>query len=108
MDDVDVFLGRVSASQKEREVRLSPALSFQSDPGTSANQGYGHVAISGLLPDRVVIVSGYRVTAEGDLDTSEEARKFSKMVKKKLQPRLARIPGVSEVTIDHCALAGDV
>jgi len=108
VEDVDKFLGRVTVSQKESEARLSPALSFQTDPDTGANQGFGHVAITGLLPERVLIVSGYRVTVEGDLDAETEARKFSKMVKKKLEPLVKRIPGVTEVTIDRTAIEADL
>ena len=106
--DVDAFLGRLTVSPQERQVRLSPALSFQNDPDTGSNIGYGHVAVSGLLPDRVVIVSGYRVTVEGDLDFDVEARKFSKMVKKTLEPRMMGVSGVTEVTLDGSAIAGDL
>ncbi len=105
VNDVDVFLGRLTASPNEERVRLSPSLSFQKAPDTGSHQGYGHVTVFGLVPERAVIVSGYRVTVEGELDRETEARKFSKMVKKKLEPRIARIPGVTEVTIDSTALA---
>ena len=108
VDDVDDFLGRLAASRKERQVRLSPALSFQSDTDTGSSRGYGHVSVSGLLPDRVVIVTGYRVTVEGDLDLDVEARKFSKMLKKTLEPRVMRVAGVTEVILDASALAGDL
>lgn len=100
VEDVDEFLGRVTAGGKDLQVRLLPALSFQSDPTTGSHLGYGHVSVSGLLQDRVVIVSGYRVKAEGDFDLEAETRKFSKMVKKTLEPKVKRITGVTEVTLD--------